>query len=317
MFVHEDRDWKQLLEIIAAASNRDLGMLEKDYWVTHSLWALQAQGFELWFKGGTALSKGFSLIERFSEDLDLRIDAGQVILPELRLSWKNEKAGVAERDRWFEALTASLRIPGCEATRNALGSDDRVRSAWIEARYPGLYAHTLPGSMRPFVLLEVGRARVLPFVERSLSSWVHDHLQEEGQLADFFDNRPQAIRCVHPWVTCLEKLEAISRRFSIPGKSAADFVRHYEDVVHILAARLSLPPLSMTLAELLRELAREDHKKMPLPDHPAFHPDETSRWQEVQQAWQAIQPMFWGARIPLVEACEIIRSFLEELREIQ
>jgi predicted nucleotidyltransferase component of viral defense system len=39
---------------------------------TRELWALDAQGFDVWFKGGTSLSKGSGLIERFSEDLDLR-----------------------------------------------------------------------------------------------------------------------------------------------------------------------------------------------------------------------------------------------------
>jgi len=41
-------------------------MVEKDYWVTHTLWAIHEQGFEVWFKGGTSLWKGFGLIDRFS-----------------------------------------------------------------------------------------------------------------------------------------------------------------------------------------------------------------------------------------------------------
>ena len=32
--------------------------------MTHTLWALYAQGFDVWFKGGTSLSKGLGLIER-------------------------------------------------------------------------------------------------------------------------------------------------------------------------------------------------------------------------------------------------------------
>lgn len=46
-----------------------------------STWAILAQGFEVWFKGGTSLSKGFGLIERFSEDLDLKIEPGSSTLP--------------------------------------------------------------------------------------------------------------------------------------------------------------------------------------------------------------------------------------------
>jgi len=64
----------------------------------------------VWFKGGTSLSKGFSLIERFSEDLDLKIEAGRVLeVPSVR-SWKSEGANaIRERKAFFEALLKALR----------------------------------------------------------------------------------------------------------------------------------------------------------------------------------------------------------------
>ena len=41
-FVHDDPDFDGLLQIVA--NNRGLGvaLVEKDYWVTHTLWALHA-----------------------------------------------------------------------------------------------------------------------------------------------------------------------------------------------------------------------------------------------------------------------------------
>lgn len=50
--------------------------VEKDWWVTSILQALSQTrvGKALLFKGGTSLSKGWNLIERFSEDIDLSID---------------------------------------------------------------------------------------------------------------------------------------------------------------------------------------------------------------------------------------------------
>lgn len=49
--------------------------IEKDWWVSVTLKALfQTECAEsLIFKGGTSLSKGWGLIERFSEDIDLAI----------------------------------------------------------------------------------------------------------------------------------------------------------------------------------------------------------------------------------------------------
>jgi predicted nucleotidyltransferase component of viral defense system len=43
------------------------------------LWALHTQGLEVWFKGGTSLSKGVGLIERFSEDIDLKRETAIVV----------------------------------------------------------------------------------------------------------------------------------------------------------------------------------------------------------------------------------------------
>lgn len=64
-------------DLFLATANR-LGTAEqnaeKDFWVCWTLDALfndlAAGGPRLLFKGGTSLSKGYGLIERFSEDID-------------------------------------------------------------------------------------------------------------------------------------------------------------------------------------------------------------------------------------------------------
>lgn len=51
--------------------------IEKDFWVCwtlRELFALPGWGEHLTFKGGTSLSKGWKLIERFSEDIDIVLD---------------------------------------------------------------------------------------------------------------------------------------------------------------------------------------------------------------------------------------------------
>ncbi len=51
--------------------------IEKDFWVCWTLDALfhrlKAGGPRLLFKGGTSLSKGYGLISRFSEDIDITV----------------------------------------------------------------------------------------------------------------------------------------------------------------------------------------------------------------------------------------------------
>jgi hypothetical protein len=91
-FVHDDPDFQRLLGIVANETGVAAALVEKDYWVTHCLWALHQTGLEIWFKGGTSLSKGFRLIHRFSEDLDLMILHGSTDLPPVS-NWTSTNKG--------------------------------------------------------------------------------------------------------------------------------------------------------------------------------------------------------------------------------
>lgn len=65
----------QLLNIVSAEKKLPRLAIEKDWWVCVVLKALSmSQYSNLYsFKGGTSLSKGWKLIERFSEDIDIAI----------------------------------------------------------------------------------------------------------------------------------------------------------------------------------------------------------------------------------------------------
>ena len=311
-FVHDDAEFSDLVQIVAAARRIAPALVEKDYWVTHTLWALLDQGFDIWFKGGTSLAKGFGLIQRFSEDLDLKIEPGAVVgLPAVS-NWKSTaKAASSERQRHFVALAKAIRVPA--TTIDLVPTDDpSCRSAELRVHYPGQLLRDLGPTFRAFVLLEVGNARVVPSVAVDASSFVHDHLAQAGQAADFVDNRPRGLRCVHPLVTLLEKLDAIRRRFD-KGAAAATFVRHFEDAAHVIAKVASLP--SLTDYRHARELADEmlDQRQLAgvvSASDAAFHPDRSARWTAVRRAHEAIDPMFWGPRIPLASACATIRSWI-------
>ncbi len=312
-FLHEDTEFGDLLRIVAAARRLAPGLVEKDYWVTHTLWSLQRMGLELWFKGGTSLSKGFGLIERFSEDLDLKIEPGSVsALPGVS-NWKSEGAtATKERRAYFEAFPGLLEIPGARVELEPDSADRSWRGANLRVLYPGQFIADLAGIMKPFVLLEVGSARVTPFVPRDMSSFAHQHLESLGQLATFDDNQPRGVRCVHPLVTALEKLDALQRRVLNDKAEPATFVRHFEDTARILS-RPGLPPLQgyTTVAELAAEmLAQKQIARIPNASDLAFLPESTPRWAAIRSAHQAIAPMFWGPRIDLESCGTAIREWL-------
>jgi hypothetical protein len=43
-FIHDDPDFPQLLAIVARETGIAAALVEKDYWVTHCLWALHETG---------------------------------------------------------------------------------------------------------------------------------------------------------------------------------------------------------------------------------------------------------------------------------
>lgn len=65
--------FRDAIRITAQQMNIPPEFVEKDYWVTYALFTIfnNEIGKDTVFKGGTALSKCYKLIERFSEDIDL------------------------------------------------------------------------------------------------------------------------------------------------------------------------------------------------------------------------------------------------------
>ena len=66
--------WKEIIETIAAEEHRSTQMVEKDTVQSMFLHGLSKSELPFVFKGGTSLSKAFSLIDRFSEDIDLSMN---------------------------------------------------------------------------------------------------------------------------------------------------------------------------------------------------------------------------------------------------
>lgn len=76
-YLHERKDFLDLLQIVAGETNIQVGLVEKDYWIMHVLYGLKKQGLNFELKGGTSLSKGYNIIHRFSEDIDIHITPPQ------------------------------------------------------------------------------------------------------------------------------------------------------------------------------------------------------------------------------------------------
>ena len=103
---------RQICAVVAGELGLNPASVEKDFWVCwtlRELFSLQGIGRHLTFKGGTSLAKGWKLIERFSEDIDVVIDREA-------LGFDGERSpeaatGSNERRRRLEALRAACQTP--------------------------------------------------------------------------------------------------------------------------------------------------------------------------------------------------------------
>lgn len=208
-------------------------LVEKDYWIMHCLWGLQAQGFQFELKGGTSLSKGFGVIHRFSEDIDIRIEPPADM--DVKTGRNQDKpAHVLSRRTYYDELATRIRIPGISnVERDTQFDDDKMRSAGIRLIYtPRVSA--LAG-VKDGILLELGFDDTAPNRAVTISSWAFDVARDRG--VDVFDNRAVAVPCYAPTHTFVEKLQTISTKYRRLGESDAfpgNFLRHYYDVYCLL-----------------------------------------------------------------------------------
>jgi predicted nucleotidyltransferase component of viral defense system len=199
--------------------------VEKDYWVSEVLRVLVRDfAADFIFKGGTSLSKGYRIIERFSEDVDV------LVLPGAR--------GRSGTDKVMKAM-GSAAAAGIGGTASSVGGSETGIHRSYEVSYPAVRKAT--SFIRTSVLLEMGvRGGQQPADVVRLGCLLGDALDEAGtDLSEFDDLRPFEIVVLHPGRTLLEKLVLIhgqAQRLSSNASLEADnrSGRHFYDVFQLL-----------------------------------------------------------------------------------
>lgn len=223
----------EALEFAAARSGRPAHLLEKDVWVVASLAALFGSplGEHLVFKGGTSLSKAYSIIRRFSEDVDLTYDI-RALAPDL--VGESEQAlpsSRAEERRWSEHIRKRLPAWVGESALPTLAKALAEAGAGALARAEGdkIFIAYQPSSgrsdyVRPEIMLEFGaRATGEPNTLRDVacdaSAWL--------DTLTFPTARPRVMR---PERTLWEKATA-AHVFCLQQRLRGErFARHWHDL---------------------------------------------------------------------------------------
>jgi hypothetical protein len=199
----------------------------------HCLYGLQQLKLKFELKGGTSLSKGFQIIDRFSEDIDIRIEPPADRDVKVGKN-QNSPAQVKTRKDFYDWLAQTIKINGIDKVERDTAFDDvpDYRGAGIRLNYK-TSSKPMDG-LRDGVLLEVGFDDVAPNEMRDISSWIYDHAA--GRV-DVIDNRAKAVPCYDPGYTFVEKLQTISTKFrkqQADGSDPVEFMRHYYDVHGLL-----------------------------------------------------------------------------------
>jgi predicted nucleotidyltransferase component of viral defense system len=248
-FLAQD-DKTRLDTFVQASAEEGLpsGAIEKDWWVTfalHLIYSLEVSQ-HLLFKGGTSLRKGWGLIERFSEDIDLVLDRSYLGFPLVDSNTKLKKLKNASAKFTYGVFAESLA-----SKLDALNISDASISVVIpkhlfydpiniDLRYRKLT--TDAEYLEPKVLIEVGARSLLDPQEmkpiQSIVSTIFPLLP--------FADKPLEIPQVHPKRTFLEKVFLLHEEFQKDGNKirSEKMSRHLYDLDQLMDTEFAQEALS-------------------------------------------------------------------------
>jgi hypothetical protein len=302
--------------------------IEKDWWVTLILKTVFSLSFSehLLFKGGTSLSKGWNLIERFSEDIDLSInrkffgfeqDISKTQIQKLRKASckfiKNEMFGLLIKkfgDMGFHEIEFALRDLE-ESDKDPVIIEFYYKS--ITDEYPYL---------KPRVLLEIGsRSLREPFEKRIVRSLVSEVFESYE-----FSDRVVEILVVSPKRTFLEKILLLHEEFQKPtDKIRTDRLsRHLYDIEKIMDTRHGKAALSDSELfknivshrkhfNAIRGIDYNNHRYEKLSFIP---PDEVlGKWEKDYEKMR--ESMIYGESLSFEDLIKKLKNLQEQIRSIK
>ena len=219
--------------------------IEKDWWVTVTLKALFQTDCRdsLIFKGGTSLSKGFNIIERFSEDIDLAISHSFFGVEKTNKSQRDKLKKLA-RKYIQETLVAQLdeQLKSMGITGYTIENITQVQDKngeWkpidsdkdptvILLHYPSIIEDTIT-YIPPRVKIEISCLSMdEPTEERYIHSLIGETFEEEDIDANC------KIRTVVPTRTFLEKIFLLAEEFQKDKPRSVRMSRHLYDLEKLM-----------------------------------------------------------------------------------
>ncbi len=238
MWIDLDKERKLLsIEKVSVSTGLPNFAIEKDWWVCLVLKAVFQSKYAdfIIFKGGTSLSKAYSLIERFSEDVDLIIDRKLLGYEEVKSKTQIKKlrktSGGFIVNEFREELIKQLNTLGVEGKFRIEYKpyvDDTSDPNSLEIYYDSVFDFN-NDYVKPRVLLEMSaRSMTEPSEQKEIISWI----DEEFKSTDFAESSFN-VEVVMPQRTFLEKIFLLHEEFRKPEIRTYRMTRHLYDIERI------------------------------------------------------------------------------------
>lgn len=318
---------------IFAATTLRVGMneaiIEKDFWVCWMLDILfhkSDYSESLSFKGGTSLSKGYNIIKRFSEDIDLILD-WRILGYKLDEPWIersntaqvkfnkaiNLKTAIFLRDELMPHLYKLSKMNGIKDYQFYIDENDKQTIRFV---YPQIFKDS---ALVQEIRLEIGSlAAWTPLTDKTITPYVAEN------FPDVFSKKSTLVRTVEAKRTFWEKAtilhsEAFRRNKSIPER----YSRHYYDLY--LLYNSSIKDEAFKDLDLLENVAKFKQKfyksnraqyELANREHLELLPPEESL-KDLYSDYDNMKSMIFGEYIVFDEILNGLSNMVDEIRKIE
>jgi len=291
--------------------------IEKDYWVSYILKNLSNSPFknQVVFKGGTALSKAFSYIARFSEDIDLAL-------------LSKEDLGDAKRKQLFKEIEAAIS-QGLSPIDDHPLIVKKGKNRRTFYNYNKVFGNTNFGALKDVIQIELNSfTNPVPYKEIEIRSLLYEFLKAKdfGDEIKKHDLAPVVLNVLSLERTFSEKLLALTRLSYEKTDSLRSKIRHFYDLHMILDNNDILDSETYDIIQL----AKKDDESNPifngewlnhyLSEAPLFTNLENI-WMELSSTYlRELPQLCWLDQIPgsdqILKSMMKIRTFIIELESM-
>ncbi len=289
MKLHQNRTlFRQAVQYTADQMEIPAIYVEKDYWVTYALFTIfnHEVGRDTVFKGGTALSKCYSMIERFSEDIDLVV---------LRRKEESNNRLTTKIRTISEVVNAVIPEINIEGLTQKMGMNRKTAHSYNK-EFKGDY-----GQVRDAIVVEATWLGYYePYTIRSIVSFVGQMMlnNEQSDIARENGLLPFELLALEPTRTVCEKIMSLVR-FSYGENPVGDLkkkIRHTYDLHQILKQEVFLDFFhSKAFDKMLLKVANDDVASFKNNNKwLVYHPNEPLLFRDLENVWNELKGVYTG-----------------------